>query len=85
MQKKLDALEWDIYPTSPTNSIWDKYQVTTFPHYTFLDATGYVIGSPALGPTPNGNYETIDQSFFQLKKAWEYENNDGGELYDRNH
>ncbi|MFT6244939.1 MAG: hypothetical protein ACJA0U_002423 [Salibacteraceae bacterium] len=85
IQKKLDAMELDVYPTSPTNSIWDKYQVTTFPHYTFLDATGYVIGSPALGPTPNGNYETIDQSFFQLKKAWEYENNDGGELYDRNH
>ncbi|NRA11228.1 MAG: hypothetical protein HRT57_04655 [Crocinitomicaceae bacterium] len=85
LKTKLDDMEWEIYPTSPTNSIWDKYQVTTYPHYTFLDATGYVIASPALGPTPNGNYQTIDESFFQLRKAWEYENKDGGELYNRNH
>jgi len=82
---RLSGMSWDIYPTSPSNSIWDKYQVETFPHYTFLDAAGYVVASPAAGPTPDGEYQTIDFSFFQLKKAWEYQNKDGGELYDRNH
>ena len=81
---KLADIHWDIYPISYSNTIWSKYQVKTFPHYTFLDASGYVVSSPALAPTPNGEYKTIDQSFFQLKRAWEQQNNDGGELYDLN-
>lgn len=84
-QKLIDDMDWDIYPISPTNSIWDRYQVETFPHYSFIDATGYVISSPAVGPTPNGNYETIDRSFFQLRKYMERQSNDGGQVYDRNH
>ena len=83
-QEKLDKIEWDVYAIAPSNSIWDKYQIETFPHYSFLDAAGYVIASPSLGPTPNGEYETIHKSFFQLKKAWEFQNKPEGERYDRN-
>lgn len=84
IRTRLDKMDWDIYPISPSNSIWDLYQIETYPHYTFIDAAGYVISSPALGPTPNGDYETIDQSFFQLKKIVEMQNNEGGQLFNHN-
>ena len=84
IQDKLDAITWDVYPLESSNSIWKKYQVETFPHYTFIDAAGYVIASPSLGPTPNGEYETIHQSFFQLKKAWEFQNQGEGKINNSN-
>lgn len=83
-QEFLDKAMWAVYPISPSNSIWTRYQIQSYPHYVFIDATGYLISSPALGPTPNGDYETIDRTFFELKKVWERENAEDGDLYNRN-
>jgi thioredoxin-related protein len=83
--EEIKNYNWEIYGISGSNSMWNSYRVEAFPQYVFIDGAGYVIASPALSPVPNGEYETIDQSFFQLKKAWEIEHSDGGEFYDRNH
>lgn len=68
-RQKMEDLKWEVFAISETNPIWKNYQMMAFPQYVFIDAAGYIIASPALGPTPNGQYKTIDESFFYLKKA----------------
>lgn len=66
--EKLEALPWDVFATKRGNSIWKKYEVESYPHYSLIDETGVVIGNPALGPTPDQEYNTIDRTFFEIKK-----------------
>lgn len=73
---EMDAIEsitWDAYAVKESNSIWKNYQISSFPQYTLIDAAGYIVASPALGPTPNGQYETIDKTFFYINKAMDGE------------
>jgi hypothetical protein len=72
-EKRIKSISWDVYGLPGSNAIWKNYSVETFPNYTLIDAVGYIVASPALAPTPNGQYETIDKTFFYLKKAWEKE------------
>ncbi len=69
---EVSDLPWDTYAIPTGNSIWKKYRVSAYPHYVLIDATGHIVSSPALGPSPNGQYETIDKTFFYLKKEIEY-------------
>ena len=82
--EKLKDITWDLYELPASNSIWKNYKIEAFPQYTLIDATGHIVASPALGPTPNGQYETIDRTFFQIKKAWMEANKEEEEFYDRN-
>jgi len=82
--KRIQSLTWDKYSLSNSNSIWNNYQIESFPHYTLIDATGYIVSNPALGPTPNGQYETIDKTFFHIQKAWHEANPNEKEYYERN-
>lgn len=66
---RLTTLPWAVYGLESGNSLWKNYQVEAFPNYILIDATGNVVASPALGPTPNGQYETIDQTFFSIKSV----------------
>jgi hypothetical protein len=62
---------------APENAIFAKYQVINIPYYVVIDPIGYVVAAPAMGPTPNGQYETIDKLFFYIKKAIEEGTGDG--------
>jgi hypothetical protein len=62
---------WETVIVTESHAVLQSYQVKTTPSYDLLDAAGYIIGAPALGPLPNGQYETIDKTFFALKKATE--------------
>lgn len=73
--EELNEAQWGAYGLKESNSIWKNYQVTTFPHYVLVDPTGHIVASPALAPTPNGQYETIDKTFFMIQKAIERGNN----------
>jgi hypothetical protein len=44
------------------------YKIETFPSYVLIDNSGYIVSAPALGPLPNGQYETIEKTFFYIKK-----------------
>lgn len=66
-------LAWDVYALPESNAIWKNYGIEAFPQYTLIDATSYVVASPALAPTPNGQYQTIDEVFFYIKKTVERE------------
>lgn len=73
--KELSDANWGTYGLSENNSIWKNYQVIAFPHYVLIDPYGYIVASPALAPTPNGQYETIDKTFFLIKKSIERRSN----------
>jgi len=79
---KVQQLPWDVYGIATGNSLWKNYRIEAFPHFVLIDATGNIVASPALGPTPNGQYETIDKTFFAIKKVTDYENRDPENPYD---
>lgn len=80
--KRVTDLPWDVYGIAPGNSLWKNYQIVAFPHFVLIDATGNIIACPALAPTPNGQYETIDKTFFAIKKLVDYENREPENPYD---
>jgi len=63
------GIKWPTYQVDKSNSLWKNYNVKTFPYYLLLDAYGYVVAAPSLGPTPDGQYRTIDNTFFNLQKV----------------
>lgn len=71
----LSTITWDLYEVPTSNPIWKNYAVKAVPHYSLIDAAGYIVASPSLAPTPNGQYETIDRTFFYLRQAHEKERN----------
>ena len=80
--KQVEALNWDVYAISKGNSIWEKYRVEAYPQYVLIDGTATIVSSPALGPTPDGQYRTIDKSFFYIKKEVDAMNDPGRGEYD---
>ena len=64
----IEKIPWNIYGISESNSIWEDYQIKNFPQYTLIDGTGHIVASPALTPKPNGNYETIEKTFFYIQR-----------------
>ena len=68
-RKSMEKTSWPIYGLETDHAIFDKYHVTSYSQYVFLDAAGYIVASPALTPTPDGEYETIDRTFYYLKQA----------------
>lgn len=68
-REALKKLNWDVYALGSNNSVWKNFQINTYPYYTLIDAAGYIVASPSLGPRPNGEYKTIDNTFYSLKKT----------------
>lgn len=67
--KLKNELPWQVIPAKESNSIFKNYNVVNYPYYMLIDPFGYVISAPALGPVPNGSYDTIDKIFFLIQKA----------------
>jgi peroxiredoxin len=70
-KQHLAKLPWEKFRADENASIFSNYKVETYPYYVLIDETGYVVASPALTPMPNGQYETIDKTFFFIKEARE--------------
>lgn len=64
----LNEISWDKFEVETNDSILKKYKIQAYPSYVLIDAYGYVVAAPALRPTPNGKYETIDKSFYYIQK-----------------
>lgn len=69
----LEGLPWQKFEIQTGHEILKDYKILSYPSYVLLDSFGYVVASPALKPTPNGKYETIDKSFFFIQKLNEEE------------
>ncbi len=69
LAKLKNELPWKVISGKESNSIFKNYNVVNYPYYLLIDPFGYVVSAPALGPIPNGSYETIDKIFFLIQKA----------------
>ena len=65
-QRNLDVINWPKYGFDVNNGIWEQLQVNTFPYYLLIDDSFHLYSAPALSPTPNGKYETIEKTFYDL-------------------
>lgn len=63
------SVPWESVVVDSKHPILKQYQVINTPYYVVIDPVGYVVAAPALGPTPNGQYETIDKLFYYIQKA----------------
>ena len=78
-QELLKKVKWDVFLADDySSSIWKNYQIKSFPYYVLLDAQGYVVQAPALTPKANALYETIDHTFFEIKKVLDRQNGERG-------
>lgn len=69
LEKYLTSIPWEKCKTDVSNPIWKNYKIQTYPSYVLLDGYGYVVSAPALGPLPDGQYQTIDKTFFYIQKV----------------
>lgn len=69
LAKLKNELPWTVISGKESNSIFKNYNVVNYPYYLLIDPFGYVVSAPALGPVPNGSYDTIDKIFFMIQKA----------------
>ncbi len=60
---------WDIFYIGESNQMSNSFKVTTVPAYFLVDQDGFIFSAPALAPSPNGKYESIDKTLFEIKKA----------------
>ena len=64
----MESIEWSRVGFTLNDPIWANLGIRTFPYYILIDRDFNVAASPALSPTPNGKYETIEKTFFDLSK-----------------
>jgi hypothetical protein len=69
LDKYIQTIPWNTCKTSDSNPIWKNYKVATYPMYVLLDGYGYIVAAPALTPLPDGQYQTIDKTFFFIQKT----------------
>jgi hypothetical protein len=65
----LNNIPWEKFEIEKSNPIWKNYKIETYPSYVLIDGYGYIVMSPALGPMPNGQYETIDKTFYYIQRV----------------
>lgn len=60
---------WDVFYIGEEHPLLNSYNISSFPDYFLIDQDGFIFASPALAPSPNGKYESIDKTLFEIKKA----------------
>jgi hypothetical protein len=70
-QRNLDAIIWDKFELNPSHEIWTELKINSFPNYLLLDKNLVLLASPALAPSPNGKYETIEKTMYDIKRSAE--------------
>jgi hypothetical protein len=70
-QRNLDAIIWDKFALDPSHEIWTELKVNSFPYYLLLDKNLVLVSGPALAPSPNGKYETIEKTMYDIKREIE--------------
>lgn len=68
-ERVLNGIKWNVYALDYENPIWKSLNVGSFPYYILVNNNLKIIGLPALGPTPNGVYETIEKTFYDIQKG----------------
>jgi hypothetical protein len=61
-------LPWSVVELTEKDEFIKQCKINSFPCYILIDAAGYIVANPALKPTPNSDYDTIEPYFFQIKR-----------------
>jgi hypothetical protein len=61
-------LPWNQVIINQESDFIKSLKILNYPSYVLLDATGNIVANPALGPIPKNDYETIEPTFFQIKR-----------------
>jgi hypothetical protein len=67
-QQLIQSIPWDVVEIEDNDALLKNYNIHSFPYYVLIDRTGVVVSAPALGPIPNGEYMTIDKTFYDIQK-----------------
>jgi len=67
-KKAFESISWTKVGLKEDDPLWEQLGIFTFPYYLLIDKDFVLLASPALTPTPNGKYETIEKTFFELSK-----------------
>lgn len=59
---------WDIIYIGRNNDVISKFNITTVPTYFLIDQDSFIAMAPAPAPSPDGEYESIDKTFFIIRK-----------------
>jgi len=70
-QRNLQALTTKKFELEENHPIWNDFKINSFPYYVLIDDQQIIKALPALTPSPNGLYETIEKSFYDIKRKKE--------------
>lgn len=65
--QNINLITWEKYELDPNGNAWKFLNISTFPYYILLDKDLILLASPALSPSPNATYKTIEKTFFDFK------------------
>lgn len=60
---------WDIYYIGANHDLMQSYGVTTVPMYFLIDQDGFIFAAPALAPSPNAKYQTVQETLEKIQYA----------------
>jgi hypothetical protein len=63
------TFDWDIYYEGADSELKTDFRIKMVPTYFLIDQSGFIALAPAPTPSPDGEYESIDKTFFYIKKA----------------
>ncbi len=66
--KLLSTLPWDVIQLDEGDPFYKTFNVQSYPYYILIDRTGVVVAAPALSPIPDGEYMTIDKTFYDIQR-----------------
>ncbi len=75
LEHSTNGMNWHFGHYNGDAKILDDYNLRNVPVYFLIDDQGKLKQSPALSPSPNGVYKSIDESFFYLMKKLEPKSN----------
>lgn len=70
-ERSINSIKWDKFELDPNNKTWKTLNLISLPYYFLLDENLILLSAPALKPSPNSYYQTIEKIFFDFKKKGE--------------
>lgn len=67
--KEFPEYDWDIFYVGEDDVLMRSFKVTSIPNYYLIDQDGFIFAAPALAPSPNGEYESVENTLHTIKKA----------------
>jgi len=69
--KEHPKLKWHFAHYQGDIGLITDYRIKNLPEYYLIDPEGKILQAPAARPSPNGDYQSIDLTFFEIKKKLE--------------